>query len=166
MLKRVFDVVCAGAALVALFPLLAALALAIKVTSPGPVFYRGVRVGRHGRLFRIFKFRSMVTNADRLGGASTADGDPGLRRSAGSFARPSSMNCSVAECVEWHDELCRSRPEVQQYVNMYTEEEKAILSVRPGITGLGEFRNPTKERFGGRRGSGAGVSVESFDRTN
>src|SRR5215207_950355 len=75
MLKRLFDVLCALAALLVLSPVLLGLALTIKRSSPGPVFYRGVRVGLHGRPFRIFKFRSMVINADQIGGASTADGD-------------------------------------------------------------------------------------------
>src|SRR5688500_14880592 len=75
MLKRTFDVLGASLGLLLFSPLLATLAVAIKLNSPGPVFYRGLRVGLHGRPFRIVKFRSMIVDAEKLGAASTADGD-------------------------------------------------------------------------------------------
>jgi lipopolysaccharide/colanic/teichoic acid biosynthesis glycosyltransferase len=135
MLKRSFDVLCALAALLVLSPVLLGLALAIKMSSPGPVFYRGVRVGLHGRPFRIFKFRSMVINADQIGGASTADGDPRITAIGRALRKtkldelPQLMNVLAGDMS-----LVGPRPEVQQYVDMYTEAEKAILTVRPGLT--------------------------------
>src|SRR5487761_423725 len=74
--KRLFDVILAAAALVFVFPLLTAIALIAKLSSPGPVLYRGKRVGQHGSLFLILKFRTMVPNAESLGGAATAGDDP------------------------------------------------------------------------------------------
>lgn len=143
MLKRSFDVACSVAALLVLSPLLLGLALAIRTSSPGPVFYRGVRVGRAGRPFRIFKFRSMVTNADQIGGASTADGDPRIT-SIGRFLRKTKLDelPQLLNVLSGDMSFVGPRPEVQQYVDMYTEEERAILTVRPGITDWASLWNP------------------------
>jgi len=75
MLKRLFDILLSAISLIFTAPVFLLLAAAIKSESAGPVFYRGVRVGLHGRTFRIFKFRTMVANAENMGSASTADGD-------------------------------------------------------------------------------------------
>src|SRR5262245_48645837 len=74
-MKRVVDIIVSLVGILVLSPLFVVLAILIKLGSPGPVFYRGVRVGRHGRPFRIFKFRSMVPNAEWLGGSNTSDAD-------------------------------------------------------------------------------------------
>ena len=143
MLKRTFDVFCAGAALLVFAPALVALAFTIKVTSSGPVFYRGLRVGRGGVPFRIFKFRSMVVNAETIGGSSTADDDPRIT-GVGRFLRktkldelPQLLNVLIGDMS-----VVGPRPEVRHYVDMYTEEEKAILTVRPGITDWASLWNP------------------------
>jgi len=134
-IKRSFDFVFALAALLVVSPILLILALIIKLSSPGPVFYRGVRIGRHGVAFRIFKFRTMVTNAEKLGGSATAEDDPRITQ-IGRFIRrhkldefPQFLNVLVGDMS-----LVGPRPEVKKYVDMYTEEEKAILELRPGIT--------------------------------
>ena len=143
MLKRLFDVLCALAALLVLSPVLLGLALTIKLSSSGPVFYRGVRVGRHGRPFQMFKFRTMVVNAERLGGASTADGDPRVTP-VGRLLRKTKLDelPQMLNVLAGDMSLVGPRPEVQQYVDMYTEEEKAILTVRPGITDWASLWNP------------------------
>ena len=143
MLKRLFDVLCALAALLVLSPVLLGLALAIKMSSPGPVLYRGVRVGLHGRPFRIYKFRSMVINAERLGGASTADGDPRIT-TIGRLLRKTKLDelPQLLNVLAGDMSFVGPRPEVQQYVDMYTEEENAILTVRPGITDWASLWNP------------------------
>ncbi len=79
-MKRSFDIVVASVGLMVLSPLFAAIAVAVKWDSPGPVFFRGVRIGLHGRPFRIFKFRSMVIDAERTGGSTTRLEDPRLTR--------------------------------------------------------------------------------------
>ena len=135
MIKRSLDTVCSSLGLLLLSPVLVLFAVAIKRGSPGPVFYRGQRVGRHGKQFRMFKFRSMVTNAEQMGGPSTSDKDPRIT-GIGRWMRkykldelPQLLN------VLWGDmSLVGPRPEVQQYVDQYTPEEKAILEIRPGIT--------------------------------
>ena len=135
MLKRAFDMMASAVGLLILAPVLFLIALAIKTDSRGPVFYRGRRVGRHGRPFRIFKFRTMVVEAENLGGPSTSDDDPRITRMGLRLRKykldelPQLINVLIGDMS-----LVGPRPEVQQYVDLFTEEEKAILSVRPGIT--------------------------------
>jgi lipopolysaccharide/colanic/teichoic acid biosynthesis glycosyltransferase len=135
MIKRAFDVVVAAMGLVALSPVLLCIAGAIRWTSPGPVFYRGVRVGLNGQLFHILKFRTMVIDAERRGGPSTAADDPRITRVGGLLRRykldeiPQLLNVVAGDMS-----LVGPRPQVQSDVARYTAEERALLSVRPGIT--------------------------------
>jgi lipopolysaccharide/colanic/teichoic acid biosynthesis glycosyltransferase len=135
MMKRTFDFVAAGLALLLLWPLMVIIAIAIKATSPGPVFYRGVRIGKEGKPFRIIKFRSMVVDAERAGPVSTADDDPRLTR-IGRFIRKYKLDESaqLLNVLLGDMSLVGPRPEVQQFVDKYTEEEKELLRLRPGIT--------------------------------
>lgn len=135
MTKRFFDLALASISLVILAPVLLLLALLIKFGSEGPVFYRGVRVGRDGIPFRIYKFRTMVADAEKLGASSTHEQDSRIT-DIGAFMRrfkldelPQLINIMAGEMS-----FVGPRPEVQKFVDMYTEEEKAILKVRPGIT--------------------------------
>ena len=133
--KRLFDITFATLGLAATFPLFALLALWIKLDSPGPVFYRGIRVGRGGKYFRMYKFRTMVVNADKIGGPSTSDDDPRVTRVGRSLRK-----YKLDELPELNNVLrgdmsfVGPRPEVPQEVELYSEEEKALLTVRPGIT--------------------------------
>src|SRR5207245_5742371 len=129
-----FDLILSLLGLIVLAPLLAALALLIKLDSPGPVFYRGVRAGRNGKPFRIFKFRTMVMNADKIGGPSSAAGDPRITR-VGQFLRRYKLDelPQLLNVLKGEMSLVGPRPEVLQYVAMFNTEEKAILSVPPGI---------------------------------
>lgn len=135
MAKRLFDITVSSIGLLVLSPLLLLIALWIKLNSKGPVFYRGVRVGRFGKPFRIFKFRTMVVEAEKLGGPSTADDDPRITR-AGRFIRKYKLDelPQLINVLRGEMSIVGPRPEVQMYVDMFTEEEKAILSVRPGMT--------------------------------
>ena len=135
MLKRAFDLVLSAIGLILFSPVLLFVAIWIKLDSKGPVFYRGERTGLHGKPFRIFKFRSMVANADKIGGPSTADTDMRITKS-GKFIRnfkldeiPQFMNVFVGDMS-----FVGARPEVKRYTDMYTDEEKPILDLRPGIT--------------------------------
>jgi lipopolysaccharide/colanic/teichoic acid biosynthesis glycosyltransferase len=140
-MKRAFDLVSAAAGLLVLSPLFLLLAALIKLENPGPVFYRGVRVGRRGRPFRIFKFRSMVVDAERLGGSSTNASDPRLT-GCGVFIRRFKLDelAQLINVVTGEMSLVGPRPEVQKFVDLYTEEERSILSVRPGITDWASIR--------------------------
>jgi lipopolysaccharide/colanic/teichoic acid biosynthesis glycosyltransferase len=133
--KRFSDIVVSAFGLIILIPAFILLALAIKLESPGPVFYRGVRVGRFGRPFRIYKFRSMVQDAERRGASSTNLTDLRVTR-VGRFIRKFKLDefSQLINVLLGDMSLVGPRPEVQKFVDMYTEEEKQILAVRPGIT--------------------------------
>lgn len=133
--KRFFDVIIAAVALVLLAPVLLLIALVVKVCSPGPVLYRGVRVGLHGRLFSMLKFRTMVVNAESLGGSATAADDQRITN-IGKLLRRYKLDelPQVLNVLAGDMSLVGPRPEVQKYVRLYSPEEKAILAVRPGIT--------------------------------
>lgn len=135
MLKRLFDIVFSLFGLIIFFPILVILAIIIKSGDGGPVFYRGVRVGKNGKLFKIFKFRTMVVNAEKIGGSSTADDDPRITK-IGKFMRKHKFDelSQLINVLKGEMSFVGPRPEVQHYVNMYTEEEKIILRVKPGIT--------------------------------
>ena len=121
--------------LAVLGPLLIWLAWKIKAEDGGPVFYRGVRMGLHEKPFRIFKFRSMLVNADRIGPSSTASDDPRITR-IGRFIRAHKLDelPQLLNVLAGDMSFVGPRPEVKKFTDMYTAEEKAILTVRPGIT--------------------------------
>lgn len=134
-MKRLFDIVCSAMGLVVLSPLFLWVAWRIKKEDDGPVFYRGERTGLHGVPFRIYKFRSMVMNAEKIGGPSTAGEDPRIT-SIGRIIRACKLDefAQLINVFKGDMSLVGPRPEVKKYTDQYTEEEKAILTVRPGIT--------------------------------
>jgi len=118
-------------------PFLIVLAVLVRVDSKGPIFYRGIRCGRYEIPFKIFKFRTMVVDAEKLGGGTTALGDPRITK-IGRFMRSSKLDevPQLFNVLKGEMSFVGPRPELLQYTNQYTEEEKIILSVRPGITDL------------------------------
>ena len=133
-LHRVFDILGAGIGLLLLSPLFFAIALAIKFDDSGPIFYRQARVGRDFRRFQIWKFRSMVSGADK-DGLLTAPGDSRLTR-VGRWLRqykldelPQLLNVFLGDM-----QFVGARPEVERYVEMFHSEYAVILQERPGIT--------------------------------
>ena len=135
--KRTLDVVLATTAIAVTGPLLLAIAVLIKLDSKGPVFYRGARAGFNGRVFRIFKFRSMDPDAEKRGGHSTAANDPRFTR-IGKFLRKHKLDelPQFFNVLSGEMSLVGPRPQVLFYTNQYVGEEKMILSVKPGITDL------------------------------
>ena len=136
MLKRLFDLLVSGIALVLLAPLLLAIGVAIKLDSRGPVFFRQERVGRFGRTFRIHKFRSMTVDAPALGPQLTVGNDARVTRIGGFLRRhkldelPQLIDVFVGDMS-----IVGPRPEVPRYVALYSSEDRElVLSVRPGIT--------------------------------
>ena len=134
-MKRIFDILVSGIGLLCLSPLLLIVAIWIKLDSPGPVFYRQVRVGRYNNDFRIFKFRSMRIGSDKGSLVTIGGRDPRITRS-GYFIRkfkidelPQLINVLVGDMS-----LVGPRPEVRHYVNYWTPEQMHVLDVRPGIT--------------------------------
>ena len=141
VVKRILDFTCSFMGLVALSPMLAAIALWIKLDSKGPVFYRSVRVGRHGTSFRIFKYRTMVVNAEEIGGSSTPEDDPRITR-VGKFLRRYKLDefPQLINVMRGEMSLVGPRPQVPWAVDLYNKEEKALLSVCPGITDYASIR--------------------------
>ena len=133
--KRTFDITASLLGLLFLSPVILLIAILIKLYSSGPVFYRGLRIGRQGVPFKVFKFRTMVSNAEKMGGPSTADDDPRIT-GIGRFLRKYKLDelPQLINVLKGEMSLVGPRPEVPHYVNMLTKEERAILSVRPGIT--------------------------------
>ncbi|QDU99043.1 sugar transferase [Lignipirellula cremea] len=133
--KRIFDLVLAIVALSLLWPVLLIVAILVKRSSPGPVFYRGLRTGRFGTPFYIWKFRSMVVDGERVGGTTTAENDPRITR-VGLVIRkykldelPQLFNVLTGEMS-----FVGPRPEVAEYTDSYSPDEQRILNVKPGIT--------------------------------
>jgi lipopolysaccharide/colanic/teichoic acid biosynthesis glycosyltransferase len=136
MAKRAFDLLGASVALLLLLPLMLAIALAIKLDSRGPVFFRQQRVGRHGVPFCIHKFRSMVADAPQRGPALTVGDDPRITR-VGRWLRRTRLDelPQLFDVLAGHMSLVGPRPEVPQYVAHYPPQlRERALSVRPGIT--------------------------------
>lgn len=135
MLSRAIDLLAAGIGLLLLSPLFALVAAAVKIDSPGPVFHRARRVGKDGVLFQLYKFRSMVTDADKRGPGITATGDPRITR-VGRFLRRTKIDelPQLINVLKGDMSLVGPRPEDPRYVALYTPEQRRVLTVRPGIT--------------------------------
>lgn len=143
-MKRFLDIIFSGLGLICLSPLFVFLALCVKLDSPGPVFYRQVRVGRNNRDFKLYKFRSMRVDSDKKGLITIGGHDPRVTQS-GYYIRkykldefPQLINVFLGDMS-----LVGPRPEVRKYVDMYTDEQMHVLDVRPGITDMASiyYRN-------------------------
>ena len=133
--KRVFDVVVSAMMLVLLCPIFLILAILIKLDSKGPVFYRQVRVTQYGQHFRIFKFRTMVQNADKIGSEVTVNRDPRITR-VGHVIRKCRLDeiCQLIDVFRGTMTFVGTRPEVPRYVEAYTPEMMATLLLPAGVT--------------------------------
>ena len=141
MMKRLFDILVSFTGLIVLSPIISPIALLVKLSSPGPAFYRGMRVGRYGKPFRILKFRTLVVDAERIGGSSTPEDDPRIT-TVGRFLRKYKLDelPQLINVLKGDMSFVGPRPQVPWAVELYTEEEKALLSVRPGITDYASIR--------------------------
>lgn len=142
MSKRLFDMVLASLGLIALAPVFAAIALWVKLDSPGPVFFRQVRIGQHGRPFRIHKFRTMVSSSGPAPMQITVGDDSRITRS-GRFLRRFKLDelAQLVDVVLGSMSLVGPRPEVPKYVALYPEAVRdVVLSVKPGITDSASIR--------------------------
>ena len=134
-IERLIDLGVAAGGATILSPLFMLIAVFIKLDSAGPVFYRAQRVGQGGRLFRLYKFRSMVADADRKGPEITASGDTRVTRIGKHLRRlkldelPQLLNVLKGDMA-----LVGPRPEDPRYVAFYTPEQRRVLSVKPGVT--------------------------------
>ena len=132
---RFLDLLFSFLGLIFLFPLFLFIAIATKLSSKGPVFYQQSRIGLHGKMFNVLKFRSMRLNSDKLGLITVGGRDPRVT-SFGYFLRkykldelPQLINVFLGDMS-----LVGPRPEVKKYVDLYSQEQKRVLTIRPGIT--------------------------------
>jgi len=140
--KRAFDILSSAAGLALLSPLLVVIAAAVKLDSPGPVLFRGQRVGRYGREFHIWKFRTMVAGAERAGPGITVANDSRVTR-VGRLLRRTKLDelPQLVNVLRGEMSLVGPRPEDPRYVALYPPEQRAqVLSVRPGVTSPASVR--------------------------
>src|SRR5450759_358678 len=144
VLKRLFDVAMASLGLLLLLPVGLLLALFIKLSDGGPIFYTQIRIGQFGRSFQIRKFRSMIVNADKLGLPVTQEEDPRITR-LGRLLRKTKLDelPQLWNVLMGEMSFVGPRPEVPRYVKGYTPDQREILSYKPGITDMVtlQFRN-------------------------
>lgn len=136
MLKRIFDILFSLTDIVLLSPVFLIVLFLIKKEDGGPVFYRGLRIGRLGKPFRIYKFRTMVVNADKMGGSSTADDDPRVTK-IGKFLRKYKLDelPQLINVLRGEMSFVGPRPQVPWAVMLYNDEERRLLlGLKPGIT--------------------------------
>ena len=147
-LKRTFDAIVSAFMLILLSPVFLVLAIAIKADSPGPVFFRQVRVTQYGRKFRIFKFRIMVAGADKMGAQVTAKGDSRITK-VGKFIRKYRLDelCQLIDILRGTMSFVGTRPEVPRYVARYTDEMMATLLLPAGVTSEASIRYKDEERL-------------------
>lgn len=135
MLKRLVDIVGATSGLILLSPVLLVIGTLIKLESKGPALYKGLRAGKNREPFHMYKFRSMVTNADKIGGPSTRKGDPRLTR-MGKFIRRFKLDelPQLLNVLKGEMSLVGPRPEVPHYAQLYKGDEEVVYTLRPGMT--------------------------------
>jgi lipopolysaccharide/colanic/teichoic acid biosynthesis glycosyltransferase len=138
--RRAVDLLVSGAALAIASPVIVLLAAAVRVTSPGPAFYRQVRIGRSREPFTILKLRSMVSGADRAAALVTSHADPRVTR-LGAVLRATKLDelPQLINVLKGDMTLIGPRPEVPRYIPYYSSDELETLNVRPGLTGAGQI---------------------------
>ncbi|CEK39115.1 sugar transferase [Paraclostridium sordellii] len=147
IIKRLFDIGASSIGLILLSPILILIAICIKLDSKGPVFFKQIRVGKNKELFKIYKFRTMVTDAEKLGKQITIGNDTRITK-VGTFIRKCKLDelPQLINVLNGDMSLVGPRPEVPKYVELYDDYQKQILLVQPGITDYAsiEFRNESE----------------------
>ena len=135
MLIRLLDIVLSLLGLIFLLPIFVILAVWIKFDSQGSIFFRQIRVGKDGKDFRIYKFRTMIVNAEKMGIITIGERDPRITNS-GYFLRKYKLDelPQLINVLKGEMSFVGPRPEVRKYVEMYNQEQLKILTVKPGIT--------------------------------
>jgi len=148
MVKRIFDITVALIGLIILTPVFIVVAILIKLDSPGPVFFKGKRVGQYGKIFYILKFRSMVPDAPQKGATITCKDDPRITR-IGRFLRNTKLDelPSLVNVLKGEMSLVGPRPEAPAWVERYTPQQQVVLTIKPGITGLAQIKYRSEEEL-------------------
>lgn len=144
LVKRFLDIIVSFLGIIIFSSLLVLLAVLIKIDSKGPIFYRGIRIGKSGKPFRIFKFRTMIPEAEKLGGPSTPADDPRLTK-IGKFLKKYQLDelPQLFNVLKGEMSLVGPRPEVPSEIDsLDPKTRKIILSVKPGMTSLATLANP------------------------
>ncbi|MFN8674481.1 MAG: sugar transferase [Candidatus Sericytochromatia bacterium] len=138
--KSIFDTIFALIAIILLSPLFLLVAILIKIFDPGPVFFKQERVGKNEKIFLIYKFRTMVVNADKIGPVLTQENDPRITK-LGNFLRKSSIDefPQLINIIIGEMSLIGPRPEVPSIVKTYTNEQKKVFQVKPGMSGWAQI---------------------------
>ncbi|MPL97446.1 UDP-N-acetylgalactosamine-undecaprenyl-phosphate N-acetylgalactosaminephosphotransferase [bioreactor metagenome] len=141
LLKRLMDILASGLGLIFLSPILIIICILIKASSEGPIFFKQVRVGKNMKNFEILKFRTMVPNAEKLGKQITIGEDKRIT-SVGKVLRKYKLDelPQLFNVFKGDMSLVGPRPEVPKYVKLYSEEQRKVLDVKPGITDLASLR--------------------------
>lgn len=144
MIKRLFDIVFSSIGLILLSPILFIIAILIVIDSNGPVFFKQTRVGQYNRDFKIFKFRTMNMDSDKMGLLTVGDKDPRVTK-VGYFLRKYKFDelPQLINVLQGTMSFVGPRPEVRKYVDYYSKDDLKILNNKPGITDLAsiEYRN-------------------------
>lgn len=148
MIKRVFDITAALIGLIVLAPVFVVIAVLIKLDSSGPVFFKGNRIGQHGEIFYILKFRSMVVDAPRKGPTITCKDDPRVTK-IGRFLRRTKLDelPGLVNVLKGEMSLVGPRPEAPAWVERYTPQQRTVLTIKPGITGLAQIKYRNEEEL-------------------
>jgi lipopolysaccharide/colanic/teichoic acid biosynthesis glycosyltransferase len=135
MILRTLDLIISGLGLLLLFPLFIIIGILIKIESKGPLFYKQVRIGKKGHIFSLLKFRTMISGSDKSGLLTIGAHDPRITQS-GRFLRKFKIDeiPQLLNVIKGEMSMVGPRPEVPKYVNLYNEEQKRVLSIKPGLT--------------------------------
>jgi lipopolysaccharide/colanic/teichoic acid biosynthesis glycosyltransferase len=165
--QRLVDLLVCLFAVPFLLPIMAVIAILIKLDSEGPVFYLGERTGLGGRPFRIIKFRTMVQNAEKIGGGTTALHDPRVTR-VGQYLRRFKLDelPQIFNVIKGEMSLVGPRPELPQYTALYQGDERLILTVRPGITDYSSIEFSTLDEVVGEQDADAVYEAKVLARKN
>lgn len=141
VIKRIFDIIMSLIGIIILSPLLIIVSIAIKISSPGNILFLQKRVGKNGEEFNIYKFRTMVSNAEKLGKQITVGNDSRITK-VGAFLRKFKIDelPQLFNVFNGDMSFVGPRPEVPKYVALYTKEQRKVLSIRPGITDMASLR--------------------------
>ena len=141
IIKRIFDFLVSLVGIIILLPVFIIVSIAIKIDSKGNILFLQKRVGRYGKEFNIYKFRTMVTDAEKLGKQITVGNDNRITK-VGAFLRKTKIDelPQLFNVLKGDMSLVGPRPEVPKYVSLYTEEQRKVLDIRPGITDMASLR--------------------------
>lgn len=162
-MKRLFDILSSLIVLVILFPFFLLLAIAILVDSRGGIFYKQIRIGKDGKEFYLYKFRSMVTNADKKGQLTVGTNDSRITR-VGAFIRKFKLDefPQLINVIKGDMSIVGPRPEVRKYVDLYNEEQRKVLSVHPGLTDYASLEYINENEILGKAADPEKVYIEEI----